>query len=333
MSIARIVEALNAQGAPRKLDIDPAVLALPPSVLAADLSMAQRLAAEEAKEDAAAAKAAYESEVAAAEAELASSVYTRTQSYRGDPPPADQLGVDINGASDRKGLLIRFVAWLAATRKQLADLERGREAYLLKLGIPALTRAEIERVVSQDKHGLLAFMRSRGEAMTDPQIRAFEKQRLDAKLEGDTYEATLAREALAEADAEVVTLQAAVKVLEDRHRHFVHLALIDEAEDLGRVYADQITALRDTLCRLLGLGVLVRNTVGLRGNYAPDETDISLPFFALKSVPGYQGATIPAANIGRRDWPKIAVTKEQAVAAADVWKTRERELLEKGAGQ
>jgi hypothetical protein len=93
VSFEKIVAQLTAQGEPRSA-VDPFIASLPQNVLSGAVARQERAFHEQAEEDAAAGKAAYEAEVAKAEAEWTSSLYAKTERYReGDPPAADELDV------------------------------------------------------------------------------------------------------------------------------------------------------------------------------------------------------------------------------------------------
>ena len=166
-------------------------------------------------------------------------------------------------------------------------------------------------------------MRSRGEGLTAPQIHAFEKKRLAEKLAGDEYEATVARDALAEADAEIAFLEQAVEKLEGRHQHFVQMALIDEAEALGQDYVDQVAALNTTLRRLLGLGAVVGGLDGYYRAFEKPQFSATLPRFNLKAVPGSKTWPI---TLNRVERPELKVAEQDAEAEGKVWRALEKRL-------
>ena len=73
----------------------------------------------------------------------------------GQPPSAEELGIDVAGLPERRAMLVCFCGWSDATRKRLDDLRAGRAAYLEKIGVPALTKEKIEAIIAPRQAGHL----------------------------------------------------------------------------------------------------------------------------------------------------------------------------------
>src|SRR5947209_3485090 len=95
--------------------------------------------------EAEAADAERQAEIAAAQA-AAEAVEVAELFYSGEPP--DDVEADTEGLPPQRARLVRFAAWLGHLEQQLADLERGREAYLESMGAPTLTQSKLDALIS-----------------------------------------------------------------------------------------------------------------------------------------------------------------------------------------
>jgi hypothetical protein len=307
MSIANIVSKLNAQGAPRN-QVDPFIASLPQNVLSGAVDRAERVLREQAAEDEAAAREAYQREVAAAEAEYANSTFAKTQAWReNDPPAAAQLGVSIDGLAPARAMLVRFHAWLGQTRDQLAKLEAAREKFLDQIGAPKVTESELVRVEAEDRSGLLAWLRKGAEKADRPTIDEFRRQAVQTKLAEQTYQAQVARDALAALESEIAVLRRGVEELDKRHSRFAAPVLVEEAASTVAEYAATAERLRSLVTDLAGL-VRVAPHQGLNRGLPIKQIDIQVPTFGAVK-------------------PRILVEDAEIARAAEPWRERERALI------
>jgi hypothetical protein len=306
VSFQKIIAQLNAQGEPRSA-VDPFIASLPQNILSGAVAWQEQALRDQAEEDAAAGKAAYEAEVAKAEAEWTSSLFARAERWReGDPPGADELGVDVAGLSPARAGLVRFAAWLRQTRDQVQHLEGARERFLTDLGAPAVTQQQLDDLIAKDKTGFLAWLKSGADQKTKPTVDAFRRQQIEAKLAEDTYAAEVARDGLKALENEIAILKEAVRLLDERHEKFAKAVLIEEAGPKLAEYRAAADRLRVVTAEVAGLVRAAPSDKLLRG-FGLSQVDIRLPAF---------GGAKP-----------IVIETREIDRAAEPWRERIRALV------
>jgi hypothetical protein len=306
-------------------DLD--VAGLPASVLFGDAEAAARYEAEERAEQEREAEERAAAEREAAEAAEEQRRQDEAEAWRtAEPPSAEDLGIDVSGLPAHRARLCRYIAWREATRKRLADLERGRAAFLEQLGVPAQTEEKLKALIREDRSRLLQWMTGGAAADLKPKAREFERAELERRLAGDTHEAEVTRAAIAEADAEIERLGLQLGVLEKRHREFIEAALIGEAGTLGAEYGALVAQMNEVVTALFGLNAAIGMRAALRGEYASNSAAIELPRFNLPGVPGNRlgDTATPYAPTA----PTLRVTEPDAENAAAPWRERMRLLSE-----
>lgn len=245
-----------------------------------------------------------------------------------EPPIAAELGIATDGPPPARTRLVGFVKWVQVLQDRLDALQTGRGVFLQSIGIPAITGRTLKDIVEKDKSRFLEWMPT-GAKLSKPSVREFERDRLREKLKADTYEAAVARDALAEADVEIDILTRQIEILEKRCSGFVKVALIEHAIAAGADYVDAIKALDEKLAVLLGLASIAGAVGDLyleggngrfyRNVAATAEFQVNLPRFGLCSVPdGFDAVTgQPGLGKGR---PEVAVSGADVERAAAPWK-------------
>ena len=103
-------------------------------------------------------------------AEAAAKVAVDADAIEGmDPPAADVLGIDVTGLGEKRGLLVRFAAWIASLEQRLDQITAGRAVFLGLLGVPVVKEKALADLVASDKSRLMAWMQS-GASLTRPTI-------------------------------------------------------------------------------------------------------------------------------------------------------------------
>jgi hypothetical protein len=218
-----------------------------------------------------------------------------------DPPLAADLGVKTKGMLPKREAAIRLHTWIETLRRQLADLQTGREALLGKLGLPAVSEKALEVLEAEDKSGLLNWMRNGAKLAMPKLARQFEHEKLKEKLAAESYEADVAKSALAQIEEEADILTRQIELLERRRETAVLMAMVEHATPLGGEYVAAARNLEDKLAPLLGLGTVagaVGDTYGdegvVRKFYANGSRDATfharLPTFGLSTIPGQWAA-------------------------------------------
>lgn len=234
------------------------------------------------EENRAEAEARLIAEQEAAQAEYAASIYARTEGYRtGDPPSAEALGVDVAGLPPSRAALIRFAAWVAAVTSELEALERGRDEFARQIGVPAVTQAELDALIEKDKSGFLSWLRSGANKSERPELEAYKREQLQARLAGEGHEATVARDAVAEVERLIETTTKGVEILKGRHARFARAVLVEDAKaNLLTEYRQSADRLQAIVRELQGLAHIAGDIGGfVPGAYRPDTFEVKLPAF------------------------------------------------------
>jgi hypothetical protein len=204
-----------------------------------------------------------------------------------EPPTAQELSIKIADLPPVRQELARIHAWIAKLQRERADFQGGRGALLAKLGIPATTEAAIAELETSDRSGLLSWMKGGGKVQLPTIARQYEREQLQAKLSSDSYEASVARDALDTVEEQIDILQRQIEIVTKRRQSAAKLALIEHARDKGAKYAAALRAVEAAVAPLLGLADVVDD----RDFYAMDRTlKTMLPSFGLSTIPGNQDA-------------------------------------------
>ena len=95
----------------------------PGSVLRQEVAHLQRVVDDVADDELRRRQEAQQQAEAAAAKEYADSLHARTTTWReDDPPSAEELNIDVTGLSEARSMLVRFAAWLTATKAELDRL-------------------------------------------------------------------------------------------------------------------------------------------------------------------------------------------------------------------
>jgi hypothetical protein len=162
--------------------------------------------------------------------------------------PPDDLDVDTTNLSPMRARLVRYHAWVVDLERQHEQLVTGRSAYLQAMGVPAATQAAIDKLIKQDRDGLIGLIAAGGK-ISKPQLRDHERRALEAKLEKDSHAAEISRQAMDEIDSQIATLEQQIPVLHGRRNEFVADALTEHCQmtDGARLVAEG-AALQTSCC-------------------------------------------------------------------------------------
>jgi hypothetical protein len=244
-----------------------------------------------------------------------------------EPPTAEELAIKVGDLPPARQTLARVVAWIASLEKQLADTEHGRDAFLTSIGAPVVTAASLEELERSDRSGFMGWLRS-GAKLAKPEIRSFEREKLQEKLKSDTYEGKIAADALTAAEDEIDTLRAQIAILVRRRDGFAKRALIEHARAAAAQYIAAARALEEKLAPLMGLASIAGGTDEHGFNagdpkFRPFHGDAptfqtALPSFGIAPIPGKWDAV--SGKWGGRGKCEIEVDAKRVEVAAAPWK-------------
>jgi hypothetical protein len=214
----------------------------------------------------------------------------------GDPPV--WIRVNTKGMPPARAALARFIAWRDSVAAELAALVAMRDRLQATVNAPAAVEAKRSGLLRDQAKRLLEFVGLGEREAETGGFDVVERRALDTELDSAQHRADVAAIAIADIAQKISEKEVQLARLIERERSFVHSALREHADDLGREYLRRIEALRDTVTQLSGLRQFV-------GYGAIDK--VELPEFRVASLEDSEKArTIVAKPGADKPWRELA---------------------------
>lgn len=218
-------------------------------------------------------------------------------------PDAGALGINVEGLTPARSELVRFAEWQKRQAVELQALEDQRGAFLKQMGVPVVTEQQLRKLEEQDRSGFMQWRRRGSPAKEKPELQAYQREQLQAKLASDQWAGQVASEELDRVEAEIETATKIVDVLGKRHATYLNAALAEAAAPIA-VKIEALTAqLTNEYGKLMGLHLLTNSRLY---NHFRDDLDHLMPSTAQD-----------------RRAPRIAVSRAIAAAQAVPWQRLE----------
>jgi len=259
-------------------------------------------------------------EAAEARAEAAAAEFATME------PPAAIAAVT-NGLSPQRARLVRYVQWLATLEAEHASLISGRAAYLTAQKVPTLTKQAIEKLISDDKSGLVELMTQGGRGVTTHSLRAHERKLLQDRLAGDEHAAEVATSALTEVEGRTDALAKQIEILRGRRRRFVADCVQEHlVQTAGPQLIAQVEALRSSLKTTLGAFGALQQLRDI--SHYPRQVTIELPTPRLPGEAWHTGdAGHPGYGVGLASGYTIGVEVHEQLVEQRKWMSRAEKLI------
>jgi hypothetical protein len=209
-------------------------------------------------------------------------------------PTASELNVDVTGLQPARARLVCGGAWIERERAEIVALEGKLAAFMVSLGAPAATKAEIERAEGLVSTALRKFFNG-GSVGTPPDMRKVEREALVEKLAADDATAAeIAGGLMAEVEEQIEVQREFVTRLEQRLDVWRGNVLIEVGQPIAAKIDRLMQDLKGEVAALVALGCVV--TDGSLRSIA-DGTRISLGVNKLPyDIAAAEGLSVPGGD-------------------------------------
>ena len=227
------------------------------------------------------------------------------------------LADNIEGCGRARGMLISFRELIDRTDAELQGMRATRSAFLVDVGAPGDTEAQINDLVESDTDNFLSWLRSAGK-IGSTEVRSFERARLETKLPADRHKREVALAALGRLEVEIDLVASRAHYLREQLPGYIADALLEAVGPrLAREYVERIKDLEATTASMLGLAKVARNSAEAADGFSPfgyfvgPTFEVVLPRFTLEGLP--ERPAIQA------DDAKVAAAAVPWAELADLW--------------